>query len=141
MIQSKTSPSATALICGMLSIPVMISTPVMATDLYDAPAPVVEPTMESWAGFYSGRHLGGVFGQNQNSRSATVNGGNGGGGGGGGGGTDGLRLGQAPGGLGGAGGGGAQGVDGLDGLPPDGGGGGGGGGGGNGASITATTGN
>jgi hypothetical protein len=60
-----TGASAFALIVGM------ISTPALATDLYEAPARARSVTlMETWSRFYSGRPIGGVFGQEQDRHSS-----------------------------------------------------------------------
>ena len=67
----------------------VIGTPAHATDLYDSGLQPTTSFIQSneWSGFYSGRHIGGAFGNDTSSRRASVNGSSGGGGGGGGGGA------------------------------------------------------
>ena len=115
----------------------VIGTPAHATDLYDSGLQPTTSFIQSneWSGFYSGRHIGGAFGNDFSSRRASVNGSSGGGGGGGGGGASPTANGL--GGPGGAGGGGANGPNGANGGPDDGGNGGGGGGGGDGGAVSA----
>jgi hypothetical protein len=64
----------------------MMCTPAQATNLISGAAADSLYGNANWAGFYSGRHIGGAFGQDHESRDATLTGGVGGGGGGGGGG-------------------------------------------------------
>ena len=75
----------------------VIGTPAHATDPYDSGLQPTTSFIQSneWSGFYSGRHIGGAFGNDTSSRRASVNGSSGGGGGGGGGGAGAALMDQA----------------------------------------------